>query len=151
MKVHSFSRPTQQVKAGLFIAENPELSPSRDVAEVTRELFIAVAAGNLDNVRLAIEEGADVNAFNSTGEPPLIIAIKKGEISVILYLIHAARADVNAQTSAGQTALHLAVLIPHHRAAVCDALLVAGADRRIRDSCSYLISFLFVCPCSGYR
>src|SRR6185369_6092931 len=96
-------------------------------------LMCAVQAGDLPMVRLLIKNGADTNVGNSNWTPLMTAAWTMGsstrrnkkDILVILKLLLAKGAKVNARDRVGQTALSLA-------AAVCDVstlrvLLRAGA------------------------
>src|SRR5271154_213753 len=52
-----------------------------------KDLFLAICAGDLSQVTLSIEAGADVNVVNDAGISPLCLAIRNGEESIVLKLL----------------------------------------------------------------
>jgi cytohesin len=74
-----------------------------------------------------IAAGADVNAEDSDGETPLMIAVRSADLDAVSKFIAAgARLDV-ARHRDGICALHWA------RRDIAEALLVAGADANVKD------------------
>ena len=66
-------------------------------------LFIAIDNNDLDAVKIAIEKGADVNAYRhpfmykelgTTNPTPLILACKKGNEDIVKFLVESG-ADIN--------------------------------------------------------
>jgi len=64
----------------------------------------AVAVGNLEEVKVALGKGANVNARNSVGDTSLMYAAMFGKTDIVEFLISAG-ADVNAGDDEGRTAL----------------------------------------------
>lgn len=89
-------------------------------------LHIAARTGHLPSVQVLLcPGGAGVDARNTHGWTPLLLAARYGHMAVAEDLV-AVGADVNARGFHGWTALHLA-----HRygnAHLCELLLAAGAD-----------------------
>ncbi|GFQ76495.1 ankyrin repeat domain-containing protein [Trichonephila clavata] len=106
--------------AGDNTASQPQNSiTSRQLSEPTQKLFKAINDENLEAFKQALEEGADVNAFDEEGMTPLIsIAInlsagfkteKEYQNMIRLLLLHRS-IDVNIrEQNNGNTALHLAM------------------------------------------
>lgn len=59
---------------------------------------------NLDMVRLLLENGADVNAIDSAGKTPLMIAVGRGNVDAVRLLIEKG-ADVNRKDQERESAL----------------------------------------------
>lgn len=100
-----------------------------------RLLTIAAAALHLDAVRSLIAWGADIDAADETGQPPLLTALrehrwKDGE-AVILALIEAG-ADCRCRGLFDMTPLHYAA--GTGSPAIIRALLDAGADINARST-----------------
>ena len=90
------------------------------------DIWLAVASGNSDAVRTAIERGVEVNQRNDDGAALLTVAAIFGHDGVAALLLQAG-AEVNAKNPQnGSTALHAAAFLGH--AAVVQTLLAAGAD-----------------------
>ncbi len=83
--------------------------------------FIATATAN----------GADVNALDAMGTPPIIHAVRFGNPAQLSAII-AAGADVNIQTANGSTPLLHAITLNKFRQIV--ALIEAGADVNIQNN-----------------
>ena len=71
-------------------------------------LRAAVLIGDLAKVKSLIEEGADINAKDASGNTPLYYAIQQRNEDIAELLI-AKGADVNAKNKSGQTALDIAI------------------------------------------
>jgi Ankyrin repeats (3 copies) len=80
-------------------------------------------------VKFLADSGADVNASNSKGETPLMLAM---ELPLLKLLLEAGAA-VNATSADGSTALHYAAKQGVNAAVIC-CLLKAGADATATDS-----------------
>jgi ankyrin repeat protein len=98
-------------------------------------LHDAARDGDLENARLLIAEGAEMDARGIIGETPLILAILQGHAGMAELLI-AQGADVMARNERGLTPLHaaaysgsadLARLLLDHGAALEDLANVSGA------------------------
>ena len=62
--------------------------------------------GSLQNVKQAVEGGADIEAKNNYGSTALLAAANDGHLDIVKYLIEQ-KADIEADDSAGRTALLL--------------------------------------------
>jgi ankyrin repeat protein len=94
-------------------------------------LHFAVSEEELNNARILLEAGADINAKNAFGETPLHRAIMTENIEVLEFLISNG-ADINAQKRNGFTPLHKAVFF--QKKEVVKFLLKSGADENIKDN-----------------
>ncbi|MBR3899119.1 MAG: ankyrin repeat domain-containing protein, partial [Elusimicrobiaceae bacterium] len=92
-------------------------------------LLSAVFFGDLDSVKVLIENGADITFERKTetgsSGPALILASLSGHLPVVRYLAESG-ADLDIQNSFGETALMLAAAKGHYD--VVDFLIQAGAD-----------------------
>lgn len=71
-------------------------------------LFDAVSKANIGAINTLLERGADINAkFSNVGLTPLMVATDTKTISLVKYLVLKG-ADLGAQNSKQQTALHIA-------------------------------------------
>jgi ankyrin repeat protein len=102
-------------------APSPEAKPVEPVAEVAQPEPPTTKApdisthdvtifGDIEAVKQAIADGADVNAKNEYGNTPLHPAAIEGHKEVVELLI-AAGADVNAKIDHGDTPLDLAIIL----------------------------------------
>lgn len=90
------------------------------------DIWLAVATGNADAVRIQVGAGADVNRRDANGASLLTVAAIFGHADVAAVVLDAG-ADVNARNPQnGATALHAAAFLG--RADVVEVLLQAGAD-----------------------
>ena len=79
-------------------------------ADRNADLQNAARAGDIERVRILLEQGADVNARNAVGAAPLHEAAWSGN-SELVDLLLARGADVNERhAEAGSTPLHYAVI-----------------------------------------
>ena len=120
------------------IANNTENNSSEESQEETQEekdtkLINAARDNELDNVRAALAEGANVNAKGEvTGYTALIWASEKGHEDIVKKLL-AAGADVNAKGSRlDYTPLMRASLMGHKD--IVAILLDKGADVNAKDT-----------------
>lgn len=101
-------------------------------------LLTALIDGRLEAVAALLDHGANVDAPNAVMSPPgggfghmaLHMMAQRGDDAAVARLI-SARADVNARTTLGTSALHLAAGGDYARIVVL--LLRAGADPRVRE------------------
>ena len=75
-------------------------------------LHEAAQFNRLDEVKLLLEKGADINAVNSVGLTPLHLAARSGHTDMVALLL-ARKADVMAKDIFGLTSLHLAAQYGH--------------------------------------
>ena len=85
----------------------------------------AAEEGNVEAVKQAIADGADVNAKGDIGQTPLHWAANEGHKKIAELLISEG-ADVNAKGIVGETPLHAAVHEGHKE--VAELLIAKGAD-----------------------
>jgi len=96
------------------------------------DLHTATVLGDMDNIRLHIEAGSDLDQREVTmGSTPLISAAVFGKTEVARALIEAG-ADVNLQNQEGSTALHTASFLC--RTEIVRLLLANGADRELKNN-----------------
>ena len=94
-------------------------------------LMRAARNGFVDVVQVLLNSGADVNVVDKGGYTPLMVAAGDNRADVIDLLVrHGARLNSQDQT-AGWTALIWAAKEGHLDSV--DRLLVAGADKTVRD------------------
>lgn len=106
-----------------LVKENPDLAKAKDLGGATL-LHHAAGFGTVDSMKVLLVGGADVNATNRLGSPPLFWAIQD-EDKVRLLLSRGAR--VNLQNIAGRNALYLAAGLGEAHA-ILTLLLKHGAD-----------------------
>ena len=75
---------------------------------MSSELFDAVQAGDLDNMRTLLQSGAEINASDDEGTTVLMLAAGNGHLELVAALIEAG-AEINAVDSRGWTALMRAI------------------------------------------
>eukprot|EP00698_Gefionella_okellyi_P018732 TRINITY_DN5652_c0_g1_i1.p1 TRINITY_DN5652_c0_g1~~TRINITY_DN5652_c0_g1_i1.p1 ORF type:complete len:484 (-),score=87.90 TRINITY_DN5652_c0_g1_i1:119-1570(-) len=95
-------------------------------------LHSAIQNNAITTVRHLVRQGADLRRMNSVGHLPLHTAAKYGRDLILLYLLEKSKMPIDEPTSAGQTALHLALL---HGQTGCVRLLVGqGANAGATDA-----------------
>ncbi|CBX97785.1 hypothetical protein LEMA_P091940.1 [Plenodomus lingam JN3] len=72
-----------------------------------------------------LRSGGSPDDVTGLGQPPLCIAVARGNVEIIRILLDAG-ANVNARTRDGETALHVA--IRHGRSDIVDVIIAAGPD-----------------------
>ena len=123
-------------------ATPPESKSEEPIAEATQpeppttkapdiSIHDAVRKGNVEAIKQHLVAGTDVNLKDAKwGNTPMIHAAYHGKHEIIDYLVQQ-RADLNAQSNNGWTALHVAVGQEH--LGVVGQLLRAGADVTVRN------------------
>jgi hypothetical protein len=96
----------------------------------TVSLQEAVLLGNIQAVRQHIEAGSNLDAKDSYGSSPSVVAATFGVTDAAFALIEGG-ADVNQTNNDGSTPLHIAAFFCH--AEIVQALLNAGADTETRN------------------
>ena len=91
-------------------------------SETDRALLDAAGKGNIEAVKQAIADGADVDAKDSDGWTPLHSAVGRGRKDIFELLI-AKGADVNAKDDNGWTPLHYTA-----NKEIAELLIANGAD-----------------------
>jgi len=90
----------------------------------------AAETGDIEAVKQAIANGADVNGKDKDSWSPLNLAALEGHKEVVEFLI-AKGVDVNAKDEEGRTPLHLATSEGYKE--VSELLIVKGADVNAKD------------------
>ncbi|UCD73985.1 MAG: ankyrin repeat domain-containing protein [Phycisphaerales bacterium] len=107
-------------------------------------LIEAVSAGSLEDVKAAIEAGADPSATNDLSQPAIIIAAARGDNAMIEYLIGKGADACAADRNTGGTTIHHAMCSAYGslramhgplaaRLATMEVLLDHGADLEATD------------------
>jgi cytohesin len=106
------------------------VSPDKTPGPLDNELADAAFICDLARVRDLLARGADVDARNDEGRPPLVSAVLGGSLP-LLELLLAHGADVDARDPHGWTPLHFAAqeVLPEMAA----RLLARGADANAQD------------------
>lgn len=91
----------------------------------------ATRRGDLEKVRLLLENGADINSKDGHGQTALMNAAHTGQVELVRLLIENG-ADLDVTAKYNLSALMLS-LIAHHTEAA-GLLIEAGADVNIRSS-----------------
>ena len=95
-------------------------------------LFRAITSGEAENVQCLIRElGADVNADDDQGNPPLFWAILEANPEIVQLLVEAG-ADVNATDERGNPMLYWAIF--EESPEIVRLLVEAGADVNAADA-----------------
>ena len=87
--------------------------------------------GDVDEMKLHIAAGADLNAKDAYGSTPLGIVSTFNKPAVAKLLVDAG-ADVNALSADGSTPLHIAAF--YCRKEIVEMLLASGVDKDIRNN-----------------
>jgi hypothetical protein len=90
----------------------------------------AASGNDVAGIRIALEQGAQIDSTTPDGKTPLMHAAFLGHLDAIQFLVQR-KADLNRRDAAGRTALMLAAGA-HPEVVV--ALIGAGADVKIKDA-----------------
>ena len=90
--------------------------------------------GNLDMLELLLTAGADPSIKNNNGFGGLHLAAFRGWIEVLERLLPLVRSEINVQSDAGMTALHMAAYAG--KALAVDLLLQYGANPNVHSDCN---------------
>ena len=101
-------------------AEDTELAETAKGS--SSSLHQAAADGDIEQVKLLISKGADVNAKDKKENTPLCRAVKSGKMEVLQLLVEAG-ADVNAGSWSP-----LCVAVDENNVAIAEYLIAYGAD-----------------------
>jgi outer membrane protein assembly factor BamB len=102
-----------------------------ELEKQANSLHKAAAAGDIEQVKKLVSEGANIDAKDKQGRTPLHNAAANGRMEVAELLIEKG-ADINAQHNSGGTPLHLAVNRGHKE--MIELLITKGADINIKNS-----------------
>jgi hypothetical protein len=76
-------------------------------ADPNTDLLTAAAAGNLQGIQTALQQGADANTADKDGNTPLILAAQKGSTAIAQLLLFNG-AEIGARNNSGLTANRVA-------------------------------------------
>ena len=111
------------IAAVLVVGCGPPSNPKAD-----RALLDAAKKGNIEAVKQAIDDGADLNTKGRYGATPLQDAAFRGHQEIVELLIVE---GANVKSENGVTPLHTAALNGHKE--VVELLIAAGADVNAKD------------------
>jgi hypothetical protein len=104
-----------------------------DAEDRSRALIDAVSKGNREKIELLIAQGADVNARDSSGNTPLMLAARSGHSEIVQFLI-ARGADVHMKDNLGNTPLiDSARYASEFALKVIEILIAEGADVQAKN------------------
>ncbi|MFB0552068.1 MAG: ankyrin repeat domain-containing protein [Phycisphaerae bacterium] len=123
-KSHSILEVVFMVLALLLTAIGCErrLTKSPESAKQIKSLHEAAADGDIEQIKMLISKGADINAKDEKENTPLCYAVKSGKMEVVQLLVEAG-ADVNAGSWPP-----LYVAVDEDNLAIAEYLIAHGAD-----------------------
>ncbi|MFC1795296.1 ankyrin repeat domain-containing protein, partial [Planctomycetota bacterium] len=124
-----FSTPLGFAEQGEH-TETVELLRKHGANMGTQPLIQAVTTDNIEQVKLLLSEGADVNIKPKNGQTPLLLACQRGKEEVVQLLI-AKGADINTKNNYGQTPLHY--LARQGSTDTAELIIAKGADVNAKD------------------
>lgn len=87
--------------------KNSNQKDARKIVKTTL-LIQAVVSGSLENVKLLLQKGADINMANDRGETPILSALRENEFKIAAYLSEHG-ASLDARDVMGNTVLSYAL------------------------------------------
>jgi len=120
--------PTALVLTARAGTETPDVA--EDVPKPSKSVHEAALEGDIEQVKLLISQGTDVNAKNEAGWTPLHCAARYGHTDVVEWLL-ARGANVRARDALGWTPLHRAT--GSGAKYVPEMLVAKGADVKAKD------------------
>ena len=124
------SKPSSVEPAKVEPVKIEPVKPVETKKPVNYDVFSLARDGKLEELKEAINAGADVNAKDNKGATALIQAAYEGNIEVAeLLLKHGA--DVNARNNDGCTALMFAAFDGYPE--IAEILITYGANKNLRD------------------
>ena len=112
-------------------AANGRTLTPQEQQKLNKQLLRAAYFGQLDNVKKAIDGGADVNGADDDGKTALIWTSMYGMMSVSEFL-NSKGADVNARCNNGRSALLEAAF--KHQTSTVKFLVSKGANVNVKDN-----------------
>ena len=101
------------------------MEQNAQASDRTVDIYSACANGQIENVRLLLGQGTNVNAVNGDKETPLHIACYFGNLDIVRLLL-ASGANVDAVNDDKETPLHIACR--KNRLDIVRLLLPSGAN-----------------------
>ncbi len=101
-----------------------------NINEKNKLLIASVEKGNVEFIEKMIENGAKINAAESSGNKAIHLAVIRANMQTIAALIKFG-ADINSRNSMGRTALHFAAEAGNQQ--IIDFLKQSGADFFLSD------------------
>ena len=98
---------------------------------IMSDLYDAARDGDLERVKVLVEQRADMEKASSSGWTPLIVASYWGRLEVVRYLLEQG-ANRDKATNSGWTSLHYAARNGHLE--IAKLLMVYGADLNARNN-----------------
>ena len=105
--------------------------PNLHTKDLRSALNISAYSGLVENLKILLELGADIEHIDPGGYTPLLQAVHKGHLEALQLLIDAG-ANLNAVLIDGSSALLVA--IEHENVPACSALLLAGVNPTLPDN-----------------
>lgn len=106
------------------------LYANNDQAKLNKKLINAAKSGNVERMKQALADGAQINATDDDGETALHNAAERGRVKAAEFLVQNG-ANINAQAKDGDTPLHEA--IDEGKLAMVKFLLEQGAGLNITN------------------
>lgn len=99
-------------------------------------LLVSAAHGDIRGIKIALGQGANINAGGDYGRTALMLAALSGQNKALEFLLNIKGIDINAADSDGQTALILAVGLNRHLSNPrgAEILLQHGANAKLKNN-----------------
>jgi len=107
-------------------SETTQASAQLDKRKTGSQLLLAAKAGDLEGVRVALKDGADINVSNTSGETALFLAADQGQLDVVKFFLEKGALVNTKDSTYGATALCMAAQNGH--AEIVKLLLANGAE-----------------------
>lgn len=108
--------------------------PANDntVPTPSQKFLRAAEHGEVDKMRIYLNEGADINARRGNNDTALIIAAREGHLKAVQFLLRRKATDVSLSNNFNQTAL-LAAMRESKDEKIALALIVAKSPLNVQD------------------
>jgi hypothetical protein len=97
----------------------------------TKSVQQAASDGDIDQLKLHLAKGANLNTADSLGNTPLKLAIQWHHTEAARLIIDSGKADLNAKDSEGKTPLIVALTVGEKE--IAEALIAKGVDIKAKD------------------
>ncbi len=113
------------------LLSKPGADPNAQYAGQTLLMIACIAPeGNVENVRLLLDSGADINATDRGGGTALMYAAHAGKVEILKYLLQRG-AKVDAVCSESSMVFKGCQLVEPNFSGVCNALVIAHCRRQV--------------------